>query len=165
MTLLETFCIINRVALAEPNVNTTVNTGNIFDLNTDNTQVKYGAFCIQQQEHIQEGDYIRYNFNLFYVDRLLENRKNKLEVQSTGISTLQNIINGLKDIDLIDVDTTISYQTFTERFAAECAGAYCSMSIISQTPLCYEDYLDRINYLYGDFNFDFSADFFVKKLI
>lgn len=162
MTLFENFCIINQIAVAEPNVNTIVNTGNVFDLNTDNTQVKYAAFCVQQGEHKQEGDFITYNFNLFYVDRLTDDSRNKLEIQSVAISTLQNIIRGLINIDLIDVGTDVTYQTFTERFAAECAGAYCSLSVTSATPICYQEYVYRIGTLLGDFNYDFSNDFFVK---
>lgn len=162
MTLFETFKIINQVAVTEPNIHTIVNTGNVFDLNNDNAQVKYSAFCVQQQEHQQIGDYVTYRFNLFYVDRLTDDKRNKLEVQSTAISTLQNIIRGLIDIELIDVGEEVTYQTFTERFSAECAGAYCSLSVTSATPICYEEYLYNIEDLFGEFSYDYSDDFFVR---
>lgn len=163
MTLFETFCLINRVAAAQPNINTIVNTGDVFSLNTNNTTVKYASFCAQQGEHRREDNgFITYNFNLFYVDRLTDDSRNKLEIQSVAISTLQNIINGLVDIELIDVGTEVTFQTFTERFAAEAAGAYCNLSITTVTPICYQEYVYRIGTLLGDFNYDFSNDFFVK---
>ena len=40
MTLFETIRTINEVAAQEPNINTLVLSGNIFDLNTNNTTVK-----------------------------------------------------------------------------------------------------------------------------
>lgn len=164
MTLYEIFKIINNVAVAQPNVNTIVNTGNVYDLNTENYQIKYASFCAQQGEHTQNGDFMTYSFNLFYVDRLTDERRNKLEVQSNAITTLNNIINGLTQIELIDVNSEITYQVFTERFTAECAGAYCTLRVTTDTPYCYDEFINRIGYMIGDFNYDFSEDFFIKTL-
>ena len=162
MTLFEIFKIINKVAVSEPNVNTVVNTGNIFDLNTENWQVKYGAFCAQQEKHVQNGDFITYNFTLFYVDRLTDDKSNKLDVQSNAITTLMNVINGLKMIDLIDIDINVDYTTFTERFTASCAGAFCSLSVTSTSDICYDEFINRINFRIGDFNYDYSYAYFIK---
>lgn len=159
MKLLEVFNTINAMAAEQPNINTIVTSGNVFDLNTDNTQVRYGAFCCQQEPHTQNGDFIDFNFTLFVVDRLTEDKKNKVEVQSTAIFTLQNIIRGLQNLDVIDTsDANITYTTFTERFAAECAGAYCNISISSTVDVCY----DEIIGILGDFSADFSNDFLVR---
>lgn len=162
MTLFEVFNVINKVAVQQPNINTIVNTGNIFDLNTENWQIKYGAFCVQQEEHIQDGDFITYSFNLFFVDRLTDDRRNKLMIQSNAITTLMNIVNGLRDIEILDTDANITYQVFTERFAAECAGAYCRINITSDIPYCYDEFINRVNMIIGDFNYDFSNDYFIK---
>lgn len=164
MTLFEIFYLINKVAIANPNINTIVNTGNVYDLNTENYQIKYAGFCVQQGEHTQNGDFITYSFNLFYVDRLTDERRNKLEVQSNAITTLQNIINGLMQIELIDVNSEITYQVFTERFTGLCAGAYCTLRVTTDTPYCYDEFINRIGFYIGDFNYDFSEDFFIKTL-
>lgn len=165
MTLFEIFYLINKVAAAQPNINTIVNTGDVFSLNTENYQIKYAAFCLQQGEHRKEQNgFITYNFNLFYVDRLTDDSRNKLEVQSNAIQSLQNIINALIDIELIDVGTEVTFQTFTERFTGLCAGAYCNLSITTDSPYCYDEFINRIGFYIGDFNYDFSEDFFIKTL-
>lgn len=159
MKLLEVHNTINAMAAEQPNINTIVTTGNVFDLNTDNATVRYSAFCCQQEQHIQNGDFIDYHFTLFVIDRLTEDKKNKLEVQSTAIFTLQNIIRGLQQYDVLDTsDANITYTTFTERFAAECAGAYCNITISSAVDICYDEILGIL----GDFSDDFSNDFLVR---
>lgn len=139
MTLLETIELINNIAKEQPNINTIVETGNVFDLNADNYTAKYSAFCCEQREHVQNGDFITYNFRLYVVDRLTDDKNNKIEVQSTAINILSNIVRGLYDMELIDTEQNISYSVFTERFEAECAGAYCNVSVISAIDVCYDN--------------------------
>lgn len=161
MTLLETINAINAVAGSQPNINTIVRSGNVFDLNTDNCTVRYSAFCLQQEPHVQEGNFIDYRFTLFYVDRLMGDRRNKLEIHSTGIRVLQNIIRGLQELDAVDTsDEQITYTTFTERFASECAGVYCSVRVSSTVEVCYDELVEG---LMGEFSDAFSPDFLIRK--
>ena len=177
MTLLETTRLIEYIASRQINVNTIIDTENIYNLNTNNYQVKYSAICLQQQRHISniEG-FITYNYNIYYVDRLVLDKSNKLEIQSTGINILQNIINIIKDRVWVSDITTSEYVTFTERFTAECAGVYCSISIttpiqslcsqydITGGPDFNSDFGDDFWHIVGgpDFNMDFNNDFWVK---
>ena len=166
MTLFEIINTINTIALYQPNINTIIKTGDVFDLNKDNFTKKYSAFCCTQNQHTEEGDYITYNFTLFYIDRLTDDYRNKTEIQSVGITTLHNIIQMLKDIEVLDSNTTITYQPFTERFEAECAGVYCTVGITTPIDVCADYYQERIVEILGDFNFDYTeTDFFVKKNI
>lgn len=160
MTLFETNNIINAIAGKQPNVNTIVASGNIYDLNKDNVTLKYGAFCAQQRQHSQNGPFITYNYSLFYADRLTDDYKNKIIVQSEAITTLNNIINGLSQLDLIDVNTSINYNTFSERFAAICGGAWVDVGITSTVDWCYDEFVTG---LLGEFSYDFSFDFLVRK--
>lgn len=139
MTLFETINLINQVAQSQPNINSIVKTGDVFDLNKDNFKQEYSAFCCQQNQHLQNGDFITYNFTLFYVDRLTDDSRNKIEIQSTGIITLGNIIRILQEQDLIfsNIDS-ITYQPFTQRFEAECAGVYCNIGIVSPVDVCVD---------------------------
>lgn len=170
MTLLEAINHINIIAGQQPNINTIVTSGNVYDLNTENYTVKYSAFCATQQPHTQTGNFITYNFTLFYVDRLTDDKRNKNEVQSNAISVLQAIVNKLQDLDMvhvgnnrgvsnINISDSIQYTTFTERFTAECAGAYCNVGITSTADICYDD----IKQLLGEFSYDFSDAFLVRK--
>jgi len=166
MTLLETIQIINQAALSQPNINAVVKTGDVFDLNKDNFKQRYAAFCCQQNQHTQNGDYITYNFTLFYVDRLTADKRNKTEIQSVGIVTLGNLIRVLEDVELLNPnDTTVTYQPFTQRFEAECAGVYCNIGITTANDVCADEYQKKVIKILGEFNFDYSDDYFTYKTI
>ena len=66
-TLLETIGIIEGIASAQPNINTVVESGDIYDLNTDHWNKQYAAFCVTQTNHSIDEDFITYRFTLFYV--------------------------------------------------------------------------------------------------
>jgi len=138
-SLFEIKKLIEGIADKQPNVNTVVKSGDIYELNTSG-DVKYGAFCLTQQVHTEEEGFRTYNFYMFVVDRLLSNGLNKTAAQSNAIEVLSNIINTLRANDDLEINSMITYQTFTQRFSSECAGAYCSVSITVPIELCYEDY-------------------------
>ena len=127
-TLLETIGIIEGIASAQPNINTIVESGDIYDLNTDHWNKQYAAFCVTQNNHSINDDFITYRFTLFYVDRLVLDKSNTIEIQSTAVQVFDNIIKRLR----IDMNADINageVHPFTSRFAAECAGAYMNCDI------------------------------------
>lgn len=138
MTLKEIKKYVEGIASRQHNINTVVKSGNIYDLNTLGN-VEYGAFCMTQQQHTETDGWRTYNFYLFVVDRLLADGTNKIAVQSNAIEVLSNIVRTLKNNDEFELTGTINYQTFTQRFASECAGAYCSISIDTPISTCYEE--------------------------
>lgn len=164
MTLFETIRIINDIAASEPNINTLVLSGNVFDLNTDNITVKYSTFCCEQMTHYHSEEYqdfIQYGFRFYFIDRLTEDSKNKIEVQSKGIQTLESIIHKLRDLDILGISQDYTYTPFTNRFEAWCAGVYAEVQILVPSDYCYDDIKD----LLGDFNIDFNLDFWVKPTL
>lgn len=129
MTLLETINFLNWIAKNQPNVNGIVETGDIYDLNKDEYQQKYAAFCVTQNTHNVGEEFTTYRFTLFYVDRLTLDKSNKLEIQSTAVQFFGNLIKTImQKFDRLDW-TNGDVQTFTEKFSAECAGAYMTCSI------------------------------------
>lgn len=139
MTLKQIIKYINDIAAKQPNINHIIESGNIYDLNTDG-KIKYSAFCLTQQVHTEVEGFRTYNFYFFYVDRLLTDNSNKIAVQSAAIETLSNIINTLRQTFEIEINDNINYQVFTQRFASECAGAYTSVSITVPITSCATDY-------------------------
>jgi len=129
MTLLETINLLNWIAKNQPNVNGIVESGDIFDLNKDEYQQKYSAFCVTQNTHNVGEEFTTYSFTLFYVDRLTLDKSNKLEIQSTAVQFFGNLIKTIMqkfdNLNWTNGDVT----TFTEKFSAECAGAYMTCSI------------------------------------
>ena len=129
MTLLETINLLNWIAKNQPNVNGIVESGDIFDLNKDEYQQKYSAFCVTQNTHNVGEEFTTYSFTLFYVDRLTLDKSNKLEIQSTAVQFFGNLIKTImQKFDRLNW-TNGDVTTFTEKFSAECAGGYMTCSI------------------------------------
>lgn len=129
MTLLEVINLLNWIAKNQPNVNGIVESGDIYDLNKEDFQTKYSAFCVTQNTHNVGEEFTTYSFTLFYVDRLTLDKSNKIEIQSTAVEFFANFIKTVMqkfyNLDWTNGDVT----TFTEKFSAECAGAYMTCNI------------------------------------
>lgn len=135
MNLLQTLRAIEKTAALQPNVGTVVR-NDVFRLNASPV-VRYGVFAWLQNEHSTNAEtgIITYNFTFFYVDRLTEDKGNEVQIQSVGIETLENILQSLADRGIYP--DTYSFRTFNQRFADECAGVFCNVSLqTSKDGLC-----------------------------
>ena len=138
MTLKEVIDSLNNIALSQPDVNDYIKSGNIYDLNSERN-AKYSVFCCTQGTHsydFQQGDNT-FNFILYYVDRLQSDGDNKIEVQSTAIETLKNILRTFSHENDVDIQNA-SFEVFTESFSSLCAGAYTTVSIMVEDDNCLE---------------------------
>lgn len=129
MTLLEIIQAIENAAAQQPTVAMIVE-NDIFRLNSY-ADARYGVFAWVQGRHRVDSltpDFIRYSFTLYYVDRLRNDIANQVEVQSTGIETLQNVLRMLRDAGI--EPETYEFQAFNQRFADECAGVFCSVTFL-----------------------------------
>lgn len=151
MTYLEIVNSIKDILGSQPNVHTVAD--EFTDLNRET--VEYSAGVLQTREHQRNGDFMTYNFWLGYVDRLVDGDYNELEIQSTGIQILNNVINILSQkVDNAGV-LGGTFVPFNQRFLARTAGVYCNLSITVPIENC----------AYGikpDFNEDYSDDFLVQ---
>lgn len=130
MTLIEVINSFLAIAKNVPNINY-VGQGDIYTLNTL-PNIDYGVFYITQVNHQQSENTIKYNLTLFYVDRQKADGSNKLQIQSNGIYTLGNIINlFFHHNDECEIDGDIQYTTFVQRFVDDCAGVFCTVSIVT----------------------------------
>jgi len=129
MTLLETIKLLEHIASEQPNVNGIVESGDIYDLNKDEYQQKYSAFCVTQNTHTVNEFFNIFSFTLFYVDRLTLDKANKLQIQSTGVEFFGNFIKTvMREYPELECEYG-EVTTFTEKFSAECAGAYMTCTI------------------------------------
>lgn len=153
MTLKEVIRTMEIIASEQPSVNMVVE-NDIFRLNSA-SDARYGVFAFVQGQHSTSSDssFINYQFSLFYVDRLTNDRSNQIEVQSVGIETLDNIIRRMEDLGMF-VETSYSFQVFNQRFLDECAGVFCNVTFsVPVGSLCPESF--------EDFNADFNDDFLI----
>ena len=73
-----------------------------------------------------------YDITLYYLDRLLEDYSNDIDIYSSAIENLKNIINGIKDIPgVVQVNDgyTIRNFTNTEKMNDRLAGAYAQVRV------------------------------------
>ena len=141
MTLYKLIEVLREIALRQPLVRTT-GEGNIYEMMNTNPKIDYGVFFVTQQTHTQDEGFDHYNLVLLYCDRLVSDLDdNRLQVQSIGKEILTNIIRTLEEeYEEVDI-STISYTTFTQRFADETAGCYVQLTFdIPLDYLCAEDY-------------------------
>lgn len=147
MTLVEVVKAIETAAISEPSVALII-PNDIFRLNAK-PDAEYGVFGWTQQQHTLAGDLLTFAFSLFYVDRLTEDKRNELEVQSVGISTISDVLRKLEAAGVY-LDGDAQFNTFNQRFVDECAGVWANVRL--QVPagwVCPDD----------DWWQDFSDDF------
>lgn len=124
MTLAQMIERVKEVAMAQPAINMVVD-NDVFRLNAI-PDARYGVFAYVQGNHLTGEDEDTFRFTFFYVDRLVEDGSNEVEVQSVGKSTLDNIMRRLADdLGVREWETT----TFNQRFNDMCAGAFCNAVI------------------------------------
>lgn len=127
MTLLEVVRLVETIARSQPSVKTIVE-NDVFKLN-EHPEAKYGVFAYVQDQHSASAtsDWVSFRFSFFYVDRLLYDKSNQIEIQSVGVETLNNILRRLYDQGVVSGNYTL--QPFNQRFSDECAGVYCSVEL------------------------------------
>lgn len=141
MNLYELTQIIKHIALKQPNVRT-AKEGSVYDIMNANPAVEYDAVVITQGTHTQDEQFNHFSFNLFYVSRLVDNMENnRLQAQSIGVEVLSNIVQFLNDVYDIENDGDLTFNTFTEKFADECAGCYAKITfVVPKEIYCGEGY-------------------------
>lgn len=119
---------ILSLASIEPTINF-VKEGDIYKI-LNNGDVSYPCCVLTQQQHTYDNleGQITYNFNVFFVDRLLEDESNKLQGQSWATSCITNLCRRLEEAGVGIIDT-VNINVFSESFEALCCGAYATLSI------------------------------------
>ena len=142
---------IVQAAKEQPNLNT-VMLHDVYRLN-HLPNIRYSALVIETDQGQHLDNVFRFNLILYYVDRLTYNRDNMLDIQSTGIDVLHNILVSLpEEIDLI----SSTYRVFDQKFKDACAGAYVNVTL--DIPVNYVCSDVKAG---ADFNLDFNEDFLI----
>lgn len=130
---------IKRLSQAlDPNIEYVVY-GDVYELNHIQN-VTYPAVVVTVGQHTSNLDNYNFNYrlNIFYVDRLTDDKENKIDVHANSIIFINSILKALDD-EYIVSDYEIF--NFNERFNDVCAGAYASCRIQMPISECY-DYPD-----------------------
>lgn len=145
MTLAQLIRLFEGIAQEQPSINMIVQ-NDVFRINSA-PSLKYGVFAWTQGQHSGSINGMQtYSFSLFYVDRLLDDLSNQIEIQSVGCETLGNILRALDEYDVEVGNYTM--QTFNQRFTDECAGVFCNVTLsVLPTSSCVEEYSEHDNIL------------------
>lgn len=101
--------------------------GDVFRLNSRDNTFPLTNLAVESVEQYQST--IAYNIIIFYVDMLLDDRSNETLIQSDGLDILNDIANYFINSFDVTVRLPITSTLFTERFTAECAGAYIRLRL------------------------------------
>lgn len=111
--------------------------GNVYSIN-DLADIRYGLlnYHVDTITQINDDTY-RVAGVMIYLDRILENESNLLQVQSDGIVYLSEMFNRLSDKYLIDFDSVI-YTPTSEKFNDNCGVVFVSFNttIMNSTGTC-----------------------------
>ena len=119
----------------DPNIEYVVY-GDVYELNHIQN-VTYPAVVVTSGQHTSNLDNYNFNYklNIFYVDRLTDDKVNKIDVHANAIIFINSLLKALDD-EYIVSDYEIF--NFNERFNDVCAGAYVSCRIQMPISECYD---------------------------
>lgn len=118
MNYFEFIDLLMRASLAHPLVNNVYI--NRYKLNDEN-DIKYPAIVILGSNSTVQRDTTTHYFNILYVDRLTSSRYNSIEIHSTGMQAITEIVNAIRARFRVGIDT-LSFETFNEAYADNTAG-------------------------------------------
>lgn len=99
-------------------------------------------FIIPSGTHTVYDDTTRYDLTLYYVDRLLEDNSNTIDIFSSAIENLKNILIGAREIPgIVNVEDTYTIRNFMpEKLNDRLAGAYAQVRITCENETtCFID--------------------------
>lgn len=130
---------IGEMGKAQQLINYSAGGASLADLNP--LEVDYPLFfIIPSGTHTVYENTTRFDLTLYYVERLLEDNTNTIDIFSSAIENLKNILNGARDIPgVVAVDDTYTIRCFMpERLNDRLAGAYAQVRItVSNETVCY----------------------------
>lgn len=134
MTLKNLLIAINDLAIAQDLVQSTASGTSLYSLNPKNIIGYPMLFSTPTGDHRVEDYTTTYEISLYYFDRLLLDNANDIDIYSTAIEQLKNIVKGIGGIDgVLKVEDGYSITNFndTESFDDRLAGAYTTINIVT----------------------------------
>lgn len=143
MTLAELLYAINDMAIQEKIINFAATGPDLYELNSETIKDYPVMFTSPTGTHTVEENSTTFSITIYYFDRLLNDSQNDIDIMSTAVEELKNIVNGIKYIDgVMGVDSVWDIDNFveTEAFNDRIAGAYATLRIeVLNNTLCHED--------------------------
>lgn len=131
---------IGEIAINEKLVNFSAAGGSIDQLNPISIDHYPVLFQTPAGEHQVKENTTVYRIVLTYIDRLLEDSSNEIDIYSTSIEELKNIINWIKEIpEVVNVSDEYPIRNFTvtEKMNDRVCGSYAEIMVeVMNETLC-----------------------------
>ena len=129
---------LNRLLVNVARSNYLVNeafVGDVYSINSKEN--RFGCFVATPMTAVKSSGIIRYNYVLYYIDRLTKDEVNIDDVQSDAVSVLKGIIEFLGE-NGAEIETGYEFTLFRHQFSDWCAGAYVSVRFVVADNDCNE---------------------------
>ena len=141
MTLKSLIDAIAKLAIDEKLINFSAAGNDIYQLNGLNIDGYPALFTCPAGTHYVKDNTTTYALTLFYIDRLLEDYSNDIDVYSAAIEGLKNLILKIGDLEgVLSVEENYSIQNFeeSEKMNDRLGGAFADIRIITSNAYCPE---------------------------
>lgn len=143
MTLLKLLREISRMAINQQIINYAAGGSDIYALNSQTIKGYPVLFSSPTGSHNVEKNTTSFSITLYYLDRLLDSSENELDILSTAVEELKNIVRNIEQIPgVIGVADEYQITNFTEveAMSDRVAGAFTTLTVIcSNETTCAED--------------------------
>lgn len=141
MTLYQITNFLKEIALSSPYIRTAAE-GSVYTILNGNPHSKYGVFVISQTIHRQDDIWDYYGFNMFVIDRLVDDLEtNRLQIQSVAKEVLANTILTFITKFYGVTHNELQFHPFTEKFVDLCAGQYVQVTFqVPKSLICPDEY-------------------------
>lgn len=141
MTLKNLIDAISKLAIDEKLINFSAAGNDIYQLNGLVIDSYPALFTCPAGTHYVKDNTTSYSLTLFYIDRLLEDYANDIDIYSTAIEQLKNLILKINDLEgVLSVEENYSIQNFQEdeKMNDRLGGAFADIRIITSNAYCPE---------------------------
>lgn len=124
--------IIAKYGIGKKIINFSAAGSSIYEINGITINNYPLLFASPTGTHTVERDTTRYEITLYYLDRLLDDSSNEMDILSTGVEALKNIVWGIGELDgIVGVTESLDIRnvTETEVFNDRLAGAYVTFEV------------------------------------
>lgn len=143
MTLAELLYAINDLAIKQKIINFAAAGADMYVLNSETIKDYPVLFTSPTGTHIVKENSTRFAVTIYYFDRLLTDSQNDIDVMSTSVEELKNLIRGISNIPgVVGIDEEWALENFveTEAFNDRIAGSYATLVIeVVNNTICYEN--------------------------
>ena len=141
MTLKELITNIGNMAIQQKLVNYFAAGSSLYSLNPENINFYPALFLSPTGNHQAYDNTTRYSITLYYIDRLLQDNSNDIDIYSSAIENLKNLVLGIASIDgVVETDRNYIIRNFNqEQMNDRLAGAYATIEIVTLNETeCFE---------------------------